>query len=501
MESIMIKNSRHSRRPLAWHFRLAAVLAGLLLSGYVRATTTVVLSPVPKLQFFDASGRALAFGCVFSYQTLSSTPLATYTDYSGVVANANPLVLTAGGYVGTGGLWLQAGLAYRLVVKSAGGTNCATGSTISTVDGIGGGTTTLTTMVTYSATPTFAAAAQNQLFEITLTGNATSQPLTAVGITPPAIFTWEITQDGSGAHTFTWPSNTLGGSTISAGANTVTQQSFIWNGSEAIAMGPATYDLGAGVSAFGVTDLYDFGLTASSVLCTDSTKKLTSSGCGSFYTVTYNGQAVAAGGSGNVNSGAANHSVAINKGAGSAIGGVALSNDQVLQGSTGADPAASALTNCPIGNVSYATSTHVFGCAPSVVSAVIQTISGDTTIGSGADGTWITKAVTMPSSGCPCRAFVSYGMFYTSTNAGAFEAWIDDGTNQFGTSQENQTGANATGSGLAASSYSTGTYSNSAAITFSGKAHPTSAGGMTVTANARPGPQTSWLNVVIFTSN
>jgi hypothetical protein len=342
-----MKNSNRSASLRAWPFRLVTLLLfGLLLSGYVRATTPVVLSPVPKLQFFDASGRALAFGCVFSYQTLSATPLATYTDYSGVVANANPLVLTAGGYVGTGGLWLQAGLAYRLVVKSAGGTNCATGSTISTVDGIGGGTTTLTTMVTYSATPTFAAAAQNQLFEITLTGNATSQPLTAVGITPPAVFTWEITQDGSGAHTFTWPSNTLGGSTISSGANTVTQQSFIWNGSEAIAMGPATYDLGAGVSAFGVTDLYDFGLTASSVLCTSSTKKLTSSGCGSVYTVTYNGQAVAAGGSGDVNNGAANHSVAINKGAGAAIGGVAIGANQLLLGAAGADPTAATVPAC-----------------------------------------------------------------------------------------------------------------------------------------------------------
>jgi len=495
----MITNSRSFFPSLAEHRRAITLsLFVLLLCGYFGAAQTpVVLSPVPKLQFFDANGRALAFGCVFSYQTLTSTPLSTYTDYSGTVTNTNPLVLTAGGFVGTGGLWLQAGLAYRLVVKSAGGTNCALGSTISTVDGIGGGTTTLTTIVPYAAVVTFTDAAQNQLFKLTLTGNATSNPLTATGVTPPGIIFFQITQDSSGGHTFAWPANTVGGCTIASGANSVTMQEFVWNGSTAIATGPCVTGAGPIIST---GNIFDYGLSASSTVCTDLNKQLVST-CSSVLSVTYNGQTVAPGGSGNVNVGAATHSVAINEGNGSAIAGVTLANDQVMQGSTGADPIASSLTNCPIGNVSYNTSTHAWGCAPSVVSAAIQTISGDTTIGSGADGTWITKSVTMPSAGCPCRAFVSYGANYTSTNAGTFIAWVDDGTNQFATAQGNQTGANATGSGISSSSFSTGTYSNSASITFSGKAHPTSAGGMTVTAGARPGPQTSWLNVVIFTSN
>ena len=317
----------------------------LLLVTLVWAQTQVTLAPVPKLQFFDANGKPLAFGCVFSYQTLSSTPLATYTDYTGIIQNSNPIVLNSGGFVGNGGLWLAAGQAYRLVVKSAGGVNCAIGSTISTVDGIGGGTTTLTTIVPYSATPTFAAAAQNQLFEITLTGNATSQPLTAVGITPPAIFTWEITQDASGGHSFSWPANTVGGVTISSSANSVTQQTFVWNGTNAIALGPATYNFGGGSSAFGVTNLYDFGLSSNTPVCTGA-NGLLSSTCGSIFGVTYNGQTVSPGGSGNVNTGAAVHSLALNEGSGNAITGLLLSPDQVAIGKSSADPTGSSIPNC-----------------------------------------------------------------------------------------------------------------------------------------------------------
>lgn len=328
------------RGALKW--AACVITVAVLLAVTSGAQVPVILSPVPKLQFFDSNGKVLAFGCVFSYQTLSTTPLGTYTDYSGNTLNTNPVILTSGGFVGTGGMWLKAGQAYRLVVKSAGGTNCASGSTISTVDGIGGGTTTLTTVVTYSATPIFPIAAQNQLFEITLTGDATSQPLTAVGIIPPSVVTWEITQDGSGGHLFTWPVNTIGGATICSTAACTTQQTFIWNGSDAIALGPATYTIGP---AYAVTDLYDYGLSASSTVCTDANKKLVAT-CSSILSVTYNGQTVAPGGSGNVNAGAAAHSMALNQGNGSAITGVLLTADQVPVGKTSADPTGSSIPNC-----------------------------------------------------------------------------------------------------------------------------------------------------------
>lgn len=226
-----------------------SVTCGLLvwlLAGYFGAmafaATPVILMPVPKPQFFDNAGRPLAFGCVFSYAIGTTTPLATYTDYTGTTLNSNPVDLTLGGFTanGSNGIWLQAGLAYRLVVKAAGGTHCSTGATQYTIDGIGGGVTTLTTNVTYSTTPVFNIQAQNQLFVITLTGNASSQPLTAVGIIPPGLVTWEIIQDNVGGHTFSWPANSVGGCTIGSTANQVTIQHFIWDGTNAYAVGPCT---------------------------------------------------------------------------------------------------------------------------------------------------------------------------------------------------------------------------------------------------------------------
>lgn len=254
---VMMVNS--SAPPVSRQWLLQAVTKSLLLALLVTFFVTfsgatavpVVLSPVPKLQFFDASGRTLAFGCVFTYQSGTTTPLATYTDSTGTAQNTNPVILTAGGFAGTGssGIWLQAGQAYTFKVVSAGGTNCATGSTLYTVDGVGGGLTLLTTIVVYSATPSFPILSQNQLFEITLTGNAVAQPLTAVGILPPAWVAFQITQDGAGGHTFTWPSNSVGGCTIGAGSGQVTTQLFVWNGTNATALGPCVVGNGPAINA------------------------------------------------------------------------------------------------------------------------------------------------------------------------------------------------------------------------------------------------------------
>lgn len=222
----------------------------LLLCCCAFGQTPVVLSPVPKLQFFDASGRPLASGCVFSFISGTTTPLATYTDSTGFSVNTNPLILDSGGFAGSGssGMWLQAGQAYRLSVKSFGGTNCASGSTLYSVDGIGGGLTLLTSNVPYSPTPSFPIQAQNELFTILLTGDAVAQTLTAVGVLPPAFIVFQITQDSSGGNSFTWPSNVIGGAPIGTAANQVTTQEFVWNGSNATALGPAVIGNGPALS-------------------------------------------------------------------------------------------------------------------------------------------------------------------------------------------------------------------------------------------------------------
>lgn len=56
-----------------------------------------VLSPLPKMQFFDANGDPLVGGKLYTYAAGTTTPLATYTSSSGAVSNTNPVILDARG--------------------------------------------------------------------------------------------------------------------------------------------------------------------------------------------------------------------------------------------------------------------------------------------------------------------------------------------------------------------------------------------------------------------
>ena len=79
----------------------------------------VNLSPIGNgFQFFDNNGAPLNAGKIYTYQAGSSTPLATYTDNAGLVANTNPIIL------GTSGrppneIWLTDGLFYKFILKDS----------------------------------------------------------------------------------------------------------------------------------------------------------------------------------------------------------------------------------------------------------------------------------------------------------------------------------------------------------------------------------------------
>ena len=79
----------------------------------------VNLSPIGNgFQFFDSNGAPLNAGKIYTYQAGSSTPLATYTDNAGLVANTNPIIL------GTDGrppqeLWLLEGYFYKFILKDS----------------------------------------------------------------------------------------------------------------------------------------------------------------------------------------------------------------------------------------------------------------------------------------------------------------------------------------------------------------------------------------------
>ena len=89
---------------------------------------TTYLTPSPKMQFFDANGNPLAGGKLYTYASGTSTPLTSYTDYTGNTANTNPIILDSRGEAD---LWLGTAT-YRLVLETAANV------LIWTVDGVSG---------------------------------------------------------------------------------------------------------------------------------------------------------------------------------------------------------------------------------------------------------------------------------------------------------------------------------------------------------------------------
>lgn len=52
---------------------------------------------LPTIQFLDANGDPLAGGKLYTYETGTTTPLATFTDEAGLSPNTNPIILDANG--------------------------------------------------------------------------------------------------------------------------------------------------------------------------------------------------------------------------------------------------------------------------------------------------------------------------------------------------------------------------------------------------------------------
>jgi len=108
---------------------------------------TTSLSPTPKLQFFDLNGAPLSGGLLYTYAAGTTTPLATYTDSTGLIANTNPIVLDSRGEAN---VWLS-GAIYKFALYTSAGVLIWTvdninGSTFS-VNAVGDGTTTAFSVV------------------------------------------------------------------------------------------------------------------------------------------------------------------------------------------------------------------------------------------------------------------------------------------------------------------------------------------------------------------
>ena len=82
---------------------------------------SVLLSPIGNgFQFLTTTGLPLNGGLIYTYQAGSSTPLATYSDNAGNVANANPIVLGVDGRPATE-IWVTYGYSYKFVLCDSNG--------------------------------------------------------------------------------------------------------------------------------------------------------------------------------------------------------------------------------------------------------------------------------------------------------------------------------------------------------------------------------------------
>lgn len=78
--------------------------------------TTTVLTPYLKQAFLNNNGQPLAGGQLFSYQAGTTTPLATYTDSTGVTQNANPVILNSRGECNC---WIPPNTGYKFVLEDS----------------------------------------------------------------------------------------------------------------------------------------------------------------------------------------------------------------------------------------------------------------------------------------------------------------------------------------------------------------------------------------------
>ncbi|MFZ9845254.1 MAG: sialate O-acetylesterase [Candidatus Nanopelagicaceae bacterium] len=88
------------------------------------------LTPIPKLQFFDANGNPLVGGKLYTYAAGTTTPLATYTDSTGASANTNPVILDSRGEAN---VWLE-DAQYKFVLQDANSALIWTVDNINTAD-------------------------------------------------------------------------------------------------------------------------------------------------------------------------------------------------------------------------------------------------------------------------------------------------------------------------------------------------------------------------------
>ena len=90
------------------------------------------LTPNPLMQFFDITGAPLYLGTLETFAAGTSTPLATYTDFSAAIANPTTITLNTRGEAA---VWLGPA-AYKFTLRDAAGVLIWTADNITTQDAL-----------------------------------------------------------------------------------------------------------------------------------------------------------------------------------------------------------------------------------------------------------------------------------------------------------------------------------------------------------------------------
>jgi hypothetical protein len=467
---------------LSWMYA-GFVAALLLLVAAAGHCQTAILLPDPHPQFFDVNGNPLAGGKVFTFLAGTAIAQQTYIDSTASTLNANPVVLDSGGFPSCSGsscgIYLANGVSYRIVVQNSLGIQQWVADNVKLVNSaqVGGANT----QVQYNCAGAFCGSSN-------FTWNNGSQTLTVSNLVVNTGGTLSGSYGGNPVFTGTVTfSGTVNFAAITANSLTST------------CANPAS----AGFIRMCKTDAVNWRNNANSA----DYGLTTSADANDYVLLSSPGGLILSGANPNLRFGGTNNTFPMLKRNSNGIN-VRLaddSNDAAISAFTLGfnGPSGPAIGgSCTAGQVLTATSSVAVSCqtSPSSAQLVTTTTATGTAIGA-SNTTWVTKAVTMPATGCPCRALVSYGAYYTSGASGTATFWVEDGTSSFATSRclTNTAGGNA--GGCNAGAMSPNTYSNGAVITFIGRGYSDAAGSITTAATPFGSTQNPWLNITVFTSN
>ena len=126
---------------------------------------TTTLTPSPIMQFFDANGNPLVGGKLYTYASGTTTPQATYTDYTGATANTNPVIFNSRGeaavWCGNSRYYMELKDANDTLIWTADNVNGANGPTLALLAASNGAT-----LIGYTPTDTNVAETVNSRLQL-----------------------------------------------------------------------------------------------------------------------------------------------------------------------------------------------------------------------------------------------------------------------------------------------------------------------------------------------